>query len=308
MTSTGRAPSSDSARLHNARDYDGDFDDDEELPAPRDYYQLLNVKKDASSAEIRKAYRNLTKHCHPDIAGKEASDVSVLVTSAYKTLVNPQLRSAYDKEVAGYVYDLGGYTGKPLSKWRDDPGKGPNEQRAMFVDESHCIGCRMCVSIAKETFRIEERWGRAKVHTQWGNDEEDIDSARAACPVNCIHFVSKEQLPLLEWCQTRAERGKVAMIMAGRQTGQDPFDLANSFVRNSHRIRERLRGQGRDDTQWIWGAAGENENQLAFAVDMQQAWNKLPKKTKKAWTFQPVHDEQGQGKVKWIRDFGHTDR
>ena len=35
----------------------------------------------------------------------------------------------------------------------------------------------------------EEDYGRARVHTQWGDDEEAIREAVEMCPVDCISFV-----------------------------------------------------------------------------------------------------------------------
>ena len=37
---------------------------------PGDFYSLIQVPRDATPAEIKKAYRRLQKACHPDIAGE----------------------------------------------------------------------------------------------------------------------------------------------------------------------------------------------------------------------------------------------
>ena len=33
----------------------------------KDYYQILNINKNASQGEIKKAYRKLSKQYHPDV-------------------------------------------------------------------------------------------------------------------------------------------------------------------------------------------------------------------------------------------------
>lgn len=242
--------------------------------APQDFYQLLKLRRDASGEEIKTAYRTLTKNSHPDIAGQEANDLHILVTQAYKTLINPNLRSAYDTKIeawASLCRGQEGYTGAPLSKWlRDDPGRGrgPNDQRAIFVDESRCVGCRMCVNAAPETFLIEDGLGNARVHTQWGNDEEKTQVAIESCPVDCIHYVKKQQLPVLEWCTATQE--------PRRFHRPSPFDLANFFIRSQAAQKNRPKLL----------ASAEYEDWL---FRMQHAWSKLRSKTKEAWAFQTAN-------------------
>ena len=75
---------------------------------------------------------------------------------------------------------------------------GVLRQKAVWVDEAVCIGCRYCAHVATNTFMVEPSWGRSRAIRQDGDSTERIQEAIDTCPVDCIHWVSYEQLPELE--------------------------------------------------------------------------------------------------------------
>lgn len=191
---------------------------------PRTLYEFLGVEHRADTATIRKAYLQKQKMVHPDVAGDEAQEVSMLLNSAWDVLKNTEKRAAYDaslhvaphheepeddsptwswtpKEGRGHKVI---YHGRPRSRSlynrvpQEERGEKWEEQKFLFVDELKCISCWNCVSCAPKSICMDADHIRARVFAQWGNSEDDLEWAVRSCPVDCISWVSRKELQVLE--------------------------------------------------------------------------------------------------------------
>ncbi|MGH0032384.1 MAG: DnaJ domain-containing protein [Myxococcota bacterium] len=71
-----------------------------------DYYQLLHLRRDAASGEVKKAYHATSRAFHPDANRHLDPDlqeavrvVAMRVSEAYSVLRNPRRRKAYDQRL-----------------------------------------------------------------------------------------------------------------------------------------------------------------------------------------------------------------
>lgn len=63
-----------------------------------DHYEVLGVSRDASTEDIRRAYRKLARELHPDVNQEEGAEEKFkLVTHAYEVLSDPEQRDRYDR-------------------------------------------------------------------------------------------------------------------------------------------------------------------------------------------------------------------
>jgi len=69
------------------------------MDRPRDYYQVLGVARDATSATIKRAFRRLAKQYHPDVASDAEQAVQAFqeLQAAYETLTDAERRRRYDE-------------------------------------------------------------------------------------------------------------------------------------------------------------------------------------------------------------------
>ena len=241
-----------------------------------DYYEVLGIDDTATDREIKAAWRDLCKVCHPDISGDDVGhNLCIILNEAYEVLSDPEQRRAYNHALDEALSDESdGYTGVPLSKWLANTKMGKNtdvnENRAVFVDELTCIGCKQCVWCAPATFRMEEGYGRSRVFAQWVDKEDDLLSAMEACPVSCIHWVEKEDLAALEFVtQYKVPRINVGAMMSGQGGAvTDVWDATGKFLKDREerkKARERAAKYSRAQREARAAAAEQ-------LMKQQQGW------------------------------------
>jgi len=69
------------------------------MEKPKDYYLILGVARDATTAAIKRAYRRLAKELHPDRGGRGPEAFQDL-QAAYETLADAERRRRYDETLA----------------------------------------------------------------------------------------------------------------------------------------------------------------------------------------------------------------
>src|SRR3954463_8171851 len=79
--------------------------------AQKDFYAALGVKKDATNAEIKKAYRKLARANHPDSNPGDTAkhEKFKAVAEAYDVVGDPDKRKKYDE--VRHLYGGGGFRG-----------------------------------------------------------------------------------------------------------------------------------------------------------------------------------------------------
>jgi molecular chaperone DnaJ len=80
------------------------------MAMPKDYYDILGVKRDATENDVKKAYRKLARKWHPDInpGNKKAEEKFKEISAAYDVLGDKDKRRLYDefgKEGLGPGFD-----------------------------------------------------------------------------------------------------------------------------------------------------------------------------------------------------------
>ncbi|KAH0460377.1 hypothetical protein IEQ34_011040 [Dendrobium chrysotoxum] len=143
------------------------------------YYEVLGLLPDASPQQIKKAYYNCMKACHPDLSGNdpEVTNFCMFINEVYEVLSDPVQRMIYD-EIHGYALSA-------INPFFDDTAPKDHtflELKKILEEQGHVV-----------------------------NPEIQPYSKKQLIAVDCIHWTSAAQLSLLEDEMRRVERVNVRL-------------------------------------------------------------------------------------------------
>jgi len=125
------------------------------LAAKRDYYEILGVDRNATEADIKKAYRRLAKQYHPDVNKGDADAEAKFkeINEAYSVLSDSEKRARYDRYghaafdetsgFGGFDFGFGGLDdlfesfmgfGRSRTSRRTGPQRGNDLQYSLEID------------------------------------------------------------------------------------------------------------------------------------------------------------------------------
>jgi curved DNA-binding protein len=110
------------------------------MATQRDYYDILGVKRNASAADIKSAYRKLARKYHPDV--NKAADAGAKfreATKAYEVLSDPEKRKTYD-QFGPDAFERGGPGARPGGPGGPGAAGGPGGVRVDFRDIGDIFG------------------------------------------------------------------------------------------------------------------------------------------------------------------------
>ena len=99
----------------------------------KNYYDLLGINKNASAAEIKKAFREKAKQFHPDIAGTSNDEAMRRLIGVYEVLSNPERRFEYDKAYQRFE-KTSGFNYRAWLNEQDDP---VSQSKLIFFELLH---------------------------------------------------------------------------------------------------------------------------------------------------------------------------
>src|ERR1700704_1647181 len=140
----------------------------------KDYYKSLGVPRNASEADIKKAFRKLAREFHPDVAKnkKQAEEKFKEINEAYEVLGDPAKRKKYDELGANWN---AGADFRPPGGWenftggRSSAGRGSRGQ-----DYEFHFGGTGFSDFFEQIFGAAGRQGGAGFGRRGGFQEEDL--------------------------------------------------------------------------------------------------------------------------------------
>jgi len=214
------------------------------------YYVLLGIQRDASSEEIKKAFRDKAKQLHPDIAGKSAEEAMRRLLTAYEVLSNVDRRFEYDRAYSRFI----GKKGFDYRIWLREQGADPASQtKLMYFELLHLE--------EDEAISIWRKNGGINFDMEKFLDREDW--------MDCL-FILAEELDRRN-CAYEAWRLLVILVREEKRLPYFKHFIAEIETYLRELVRLRLKAQVDEET---WAGCLETMLSLDFPAQDKLRWSR----------------------------------
>jgi curved DNA-binding protein CbpA len=212
------------------------------------YYSVLAVRENASTQEIKRAFRDKAKRLHPDIAGKEAEEEMRKLLAAYEVLSDRDRRYDYDRAYSRFIKKVDFDYRSWLRERSDDPA---NRAKLVFFELLHLE--------EDAAIAIWDRSGALDFPMERYLDREDW--------MDCLYLLA-EELDKRDRCYEAFE----LLVALVREEQRRPYfkhfmDDIRGFLKEL--VRLRLRARVGDE---LWVDCVESLLELGFPPRDEARW------------------------------------
>jgi Ca-activated chloride channel family protein len=217
-----------------------------------DFYEILNVRRDASLEEVRHAYRNLARQYHPD-AQASLTGTAVLfrqIQEAYEVLSDARRREAYNRQIADSGSSIDSLFALELQVSRDSMPVMAEEQilyvlfdikAAQSISKTQRLPLNLCLVIDRSTSMQGPRLEQVKVAAH-----HLIDSLSESDSLSIVAFSDRAEVvwPNQSVGDSIRAKARVSAIQAlggteilqGLRTGLDELEIHRRSQSVNHLI------------------------------------------------------------------------
>ncbi|CAK7328092.1 unnamed protein product [Dovyalis caffra] len=117
---------------------------------------------------------------------------------------------------------------------------------------------------------MDESIGCARVKVQYGDDPQKIEVSVESCPVNCIHWVDREELALLEFLIQPKPKQGYGVFGQGWERPANVFMAAKSFSKQLRQQAEHHHSKVRTTVEEETPAQAEARANASLKIKMER--------------------------------------
>ena len=180
----------------------------------RDYYEVLGLKKGASSDEIKKAYRKLAKELHPDmnLGDKSTEEKFKEVSEAYEHLSDDDKKAKYDR--FGHNSNGGGFSNRNMDDIYEQFGHmfGRQQQRQQRAGQNMSLVVKLTLEEIytgiKKTYKYNRNTGCGDCDGHGGTDLHDCSVCGGSGMVAQVYQTPMGHVQQIVPCNACGQTGK----------------------------------------------------------------------------------------------------